>query len=442
MQHQGSVEMTEAAYQKSGTAALAARARILDAARVYWENDADLLAMLPIPAASGPAREILPPVVESVPLPEWAADVGVTGALCVPAWTVGPGESAAWTRCDWWQAAAWFLDGAAERAYEERHGPIGSYSARLAGWDSRLWDRAWVNRIAMFLRRWAARAGRRDEEVLGPFPRPRLTMTHDLDAVTKTLAIRAKQSAFTAVNILRLLGRGDARFVRFAVSTPSYNLLRRAADLGEGRRGVIYVFAGGSRTSVAKRLIDPSYSLTPAVVRDLLTLARDGWTIGVHPSIDAWKDPEALRQARTRLEAALETSVRDCRQHWLRFSWSHTWAAQQEAGFVRDSTLGFNDRPGFRTAAALEYRPLGTTGNGRSLTTTPLMLMDSHLYDYRLVAHEQRPAMMATWTREVQAVGGTAAVLWHPHTLASDYGWEPGLRQLITLMAGGDVDAS
>lgn len=431
-------------------AALAARSRIVDAALVYWTQGADRLATLPVPAAWRPAQEVLPPALEPVLLPEWASDVGVTGALCVPAWAVRPGESAAWTRCDWWQAAAWFLDGAAERAYEARQGSIASYSSRLAGWDSRLWDRAWVNRIAMFLRRWAARAVNQDEQALGPFPRSRLTMTHDLDAVTKTFAIRSKQTAFAAVNILRLLGRGEmsqarrrvACGVRFALSTPSYNLLRRATELAEGRRGVIYVFAGGSRTTVAKRLLDPSYSLTPDVVRDLTSLGRDGWTIGLHPSIDAWKDPEALRHARTRLEAALGTPVHDCRQHWLRFSWSGTWAAQQEAGFLRDSSLGFNDRPGFRTAAALEYRPLGSTRDERSLLTTPLMLMDSHLYDYGLVADEQRAAAMSTWTREVQAVGGTAAVLWHPHTLAPDYGWEPGLRQLVSLMSGGDTSES
>jgi hypothetical protein len=272
-------------------------------------------------------------------------------------------------------------------------------------------------------------------------------MTHDLDAVAKTFAIRSKQTAFTAVNILRLLGRGEvsqarrraARCVRFAASTPSYNLLRQATDLANGGRGVIYVFAGGSRTTVARRLIDPSYSLTPDVVRDLMSLARDGWIIGLHPSIDAWKDPESMRQARTRLEAALGTPVRDCRQHWLRFGWSGTWAAQQEAGFLRDSTLGFNDRPGFRTAAALEYQPLVGPRDSGLLTTTPMVLMDSHLYDYRLVADEQRLSAMSTWTQEVQAVGGTAAVLWHPHTLAPDYGWEPGLRQLHSLMTSGDV---
>jgi len=53
------------------------------------------------------------------------------------------------------------------------------------------------------------------------------------------------------------------------------------------------------------------------------------------------------------------------------------------------------------------------------------------------VADEDRSAAMSTWTREVQAVGGTAAVLWHPHTLAPDYGWEPGLRQLLSLMPDG-----
>jgi len=32
------------------------------------------------------------------------------------------------------------------------------------------------------------------------------------------------------------------------------------------------------------------------------------------------------------------------------------------------------------------------------------------------------------------AVGGQAAVLWHPHTLSRDYGWRDGFDELIAQM--------
>ena len=138
-------------------------------------------------------------------------------------------------------------------------------------------------------------------------------------------------------------------------------------------------------------------------------------------------------EIRARLARAIGSPVQDCRQHWLKFTWAATWQAQATAGFTRDSTLGFNDRPGFRTGAALEYRPLI---GAAAFTTTPLVLMDSQFYDYGLIAPDARQSAMAAWTSEVRAVGGTAAVLWHPHTLAPDYGWGVGFGELLKLLNG------
>ena len=42
-----------------------------------------------------------------------------------------------------------------ERIWEKKFGPIHSYSFRLKGWDNRVWDYAWVNRIALFLKSWS-----------------------------------------------------------------------------------------------------------------------------------------------------------------------------------------------------------------------------------------------------------------------------------------------
>jgi hypothetical protein len=145
-----------------------------------------------------------------------------------------------------------------------------------------------------------------------------------------------------------------------------------------------------------------------------------------------------MRAERERVEASLGAPVTSCRQHWLRFSWERTWRAQQEAGFALDTTLGFNDRAGFRNGAALQYHPWDeASGRPLALAALPVVLMDSHVYDYEDLTEAERQRDMRDWVEEVLCVGGQASVIWHPHALADDYGWRSGFETFVGMIAGG-----
>ncbi len=170
----------------------------------YWPRNDEAIFQLPILEQQLPTRESLPPETIEVLLPDWARDIGVEGQLLIPVWAVTSREQPAWKRADWLSIIFWFLNGSAERIYEKLYGPIHSYSFRLKDWDARLWERAWVNRIALFLRRWAARRYEKDEdELFGPLPEPEIIFTHDVDAVQKTGAIRLKQTVFHGLNAMK-----------------------------------------------------------------------------------------------------------------------------------------------------------------------------------------------------------------------------------------------
>jgi hypothetical protein len=144
-----------------------------------------------------------------------------------------------------------------------------------------------------------------------------------------------------------------------------------------------------------------------------------------------------MRVQRERLQSLVSAPVTACRQHWLRFSWRETWAAQSAAGLEQDTTLMFNDRPGLRVGAALAWAPWDPLqGRAHAVSELPTVLMDSHFYDYEPMESEQRRAAFRYWIDEIVAVGGQAAVLWHPHTLASDYGWKEGFGELISQLKG------
>ncbi len=416
------------------------RSWVLECGRRYWSRSEDALLALPVPVVERPSRGRF----TMVALPSWASDLAAGGGLLVDETCVAPGEGAPDERCDWWRAAFFYLSGSAERRVEAKRGPIHSYSLGLGELDRRVFDRAWVNRILLFLRSRAARhAGRDEVELFGPLPEATFDLTHDVDAIAKTPGVRFKQTVVHAVNALRLAWRG--RFAdalsrlraagRFVTAAGDYWRVPEicALERSHGVRSTFHV-AGATGTR-RRRLLDPDYDVAREPAREAFReLAGDGWTIGLHPSFDAWRDAERIAREREYLEAALGRPVTRARQHHLRFSWADTWKAQQTAGLTLDATLGFNDRPGFRSSAALQYHPWAS-GGPLAIEALPLVLMDSQLYDYQPMTDAARGEAMARWVEEVKAVRGQASVVWHQRVMHPDYGWGSGYRALLRLIA-------
>jgi hypothetical protein len=414
----------------------------------YWPTNADLLDGLAVAELDFPI-DVQSLRLVDVRLPPWAAQFGVDGCLAVPSEACP--EPAGWESVDWWLAAFLMLEGWHERAWEQSFGSIHSYSFRLKGSDPRLWEHAWVNRIALFLRAWAARHARQDSmAAFGPLPAPEIVVTHDVDAVAKTWAIRVKQGAFLGFNALRLAllarpGQAWARLAqafRFMLGNEDwwkFDLLLDA-ERRAGVRGVFNFYADGRGKTARRWLFDPGYDIEDPRLRELLSrLAGEGCGIGLHQSHDAWQSAGLMQAQRERLQSVTAVPVTSCRQHWLRFSWHDTWAAQSAAGFERDLTLMFNDRPGLRTAAAISWAPWNPQlGHAHGVSALPTLLMDSHFYDYAPMNPQQRRAALRRWLGEVAAVGGQAAVLWHPHTLTRDYGWSEGFEELMLELSQPD----
>jgi hypothetical protein len=421
----------------------AQRKYVLEALAGYWPKGADAIAQLPIPIIESPTT--LPPTGVLVALPEWAEDIGVDGGIFVPT-SVCQGAMPAWQHVDWMAAAFWYLDGTAERAWE-RNRPVHSYSNKLTDWDERFWSRAWVNRIALLLRRWAAHEAQQPVAVLcGRLPLPRLILSHDVDAIRKTMPIRLKQTAFNLFNVLRHLVKlhaGSAmrslvRSIRFLCSRADYWCFDMITDLERQHqtRSHFNVHGGWAVDRGFRQwLFDPGYQPTEErFAAELKKLAADGWTIGLHPSFESWSAEGPIAAERERLSMAIGTDVTSCRQHWLRFSWQQTWRAQERAGIKLDSTLGFNDRPAFRVGAALQFRPWDhEKGGPMDLEVVPMILMDSQMYDYRETTPAERQAVMRYWLGELHAVHGTASVVWHQRVMSDDYGWADGYRDLLDI---------
>lgn len=377
-----------------------------------------------------------------IKLPKWAEDIGLgkPSSIAVPKHCISqidkPNE---WLKVDWYRAVFDMATCQSEYKYERRHGPIHSYAYKLPKEVYSQFQHAWVNRIILFLMRWAARTSwKSEEELFGKKPSGMIHLTHDVDYVSKTLALRFKQSAFSLFNLLRRLMKGDlkaacqnsARFLRFGLGPGNYWQFPYIVDM-EAEYGMVsiwnlYAGKGGFRRSVSELILDPAYRVnSSSISKQIRELKAAGHQVGLHQGFHSWRDFKRMLAEKQRLEESLGEPITACRQHWLRFSFADTWKAQEAAGFQLDTTLGFNERPGFRNSAALRM-PAWIASEGRfsaKLEILPMVLMDSHLFDYGQMGMEERQELIDKLLDEIKLTGGEATVIWHQRVFHGDYGW-------------------
>jgi hypothetical protein len=415
---------------------------VLASLSAYWSKGSNHIVHLPVNVSNNP-RIQLPLKLVSIELPHWATQCGIDGHILVPKEATIAGST--WDRVDWWLALYLLLECWHERMFEEQFGkPIHSYSNRLKNWDTRAWDYAWVNRIALFFRLWTEQIQESTQlELFGELPKPKFHLTHDVDAIKKTFPIRLKQCAFNIYNGVKNLCK--LNFIGFLQNIRvAYRFLLTKGDWwtfdeilkqesAAGLHATFHFYSDNRNKTWLSWLMDPGYDTSSKIVRQLFeTIQTAGGSIGLHPSFCAWKKPELIRAQREQLEADAKVSIQTCRQHWLRFSWSKTWAAQEQAGIVQDTTLMFNNRSGFRASAALSWNPWNTQKDTQHIIlSVPTVLMDSHFYDYAERSMHEIKCELHHWIDECVAVNGEIALLWHPHTLSKDYDWKSGFDMLI-----------
>jgi hypothetical protein len=415
---------------------------VIDSLNIYWIKNSELLNNLPIKNHSNFKIQI-PLKLVAIKLPDWAARVGVKDCLLVP--VECSSENKNWNNIDWWLASFLLLECWHERVWESSNGPIHSYSLKLKNWDNRAWDYAYVNRIGIFLRLWLSRTiVKPSDEVFGKIKSPQFLITHDVDAINKTTSIRIKQGIFNLLNTLRLLYKFKFkgameklyRALRLIFSNEDWNTFEKLFFIEEKYKvqSIFNFYADLRKNNFKKWFFDPSYDIKSSKVINLISyIKKNGGAIGLHPSYDSWESKNKIFEQRNNLMKACQEDISYVRQHWLRFSWEKTLKVQCESGLKIDSTIMFNDRPGFRSSAALKWKPWNNIANHKhSIYEIPTVLMDSHFYDYSLYENNiQRKNNIQNWIKEIKEVSGHASVLWHSHTLSDDYGWQDGFEYLL-----------
>ena len=401
---------------------------------VYWPNEKLKNSICSLPVAHILIENIeLPLKLVEIEMPKWASQASVNQKMLVPQECVN--KSNAWEDVDWFMAAFLMLESVHERKWEHLYGSINSYSFRLEDWDSRIWDYAWVNRIAIFLVNWAQQINSFSYTI----PKSKIFMTHDIDALERNMLTILKRSGFLIFNFLFFPSSRRtiqlARLRNLLVERGTWNHFREITEIEKKAniKSIFFAYSHDKHRYCRQQIIDPVYTVAELKASGIFDLLKNSnFQIGIHSSSCI---KNHLSHDIEILSNHLNQKVDKNRNHWLRFSWSSTWEYLQEAGISEDSTLMFNDRPGFRNSSAISWKPWNWNRNEFfQISAVSTVLMDSHYYDYANNFHATTLSMEHI-INEIAFVGGYAYVLWHPHTLGEAFGWRDGFMRLCKLIA-------
>lgn len=166
------------------------------------------------------------------------------------------------------------------------------------------------------------------------------------------------------------------------------------------------------------------------VVPEVKKLLASGSEVALH-GIDAWIDPESGRAELGRIAQVIGDSRIGVRMHWLYFSQDSSNALDQ-AGFVYDSTLGYNDAVGYRPGTSQVFRLPGTS----NIVELPLIVMDTALF-YPRRMNLSEPQALQLCKRILEAMrtyGGVFTVNWHERSLAPERNWDEFYISLLQIL--------
>ncbi|MBI5763696.1 MAG: hypothetical protein HZA51_09265 [Planctomycetes bacterium] len=164
------------------------------------------------------------------------------------------------------------------------------------------------------------------------------------------------------------------------------------------------------------------------------SLSSDGFEIGLHASYCTVSEgPDVSVQLAKMPPAALP--ITGVRHHYLQLNHADpmsTLIDHSDARLRYDSSIGFNDAPGFRAGLAMPFHPFDATCSvRRDFVELPMTLADMHLPTHDAAAGIQ---IVRKHLECVRGVGGLAVLNWHVGHSMTHPGWRAGLIEAIELL--------
>ena len=320
-----------------------------------------------------------------------------------------------------------------EWLFEKKGNRIYSYAFKHPRKDQRIWKIPVVNHLFNLLE---TKIKKKCHEIsFGEKEKPTVQFSHDVDYIRKTIQLRIKQSVYNFINSAKLFLHNEKKKslsklkkgIKTATGNADYRFFDCWSELEDSLNisPVYYLYArakSSKRRNVIQWFLDPSYEITKdkELIDQCHELISRGREIGLHGSFFSAGDETLFLKEKLTLEKTINHPVKKTRQHWLNYIETTTPFIHEKTGINTDSSLGFNDVPGFRSGVASIYNPYDHSNQSTfSFDEIPLVLMDAHTDD--LVKCDDGFDWLFKCFDAVKNFA--VSVDWHQRGASPEYGW-------------------
>jgi hypothetical protein len=159
-------------------------------------------------------------------------------------------------------------------------------------------------------------------------------------------------------------------------------------------------------------------------VKKLILAGRE---IALH-GIDAWRDPANGREELQRIARITGNNRVGIRSHWL-YQYEKSPQHLEEAGFIYDSSVGYNDTIGYHSGTTQVFRPFKAV----TLFELPLHIMDTALFyaGHMDLAEPQAMALVEGIIANAQRFGGVLTINWHDRSMGPERLWDSFYKSIL-----------
>lgn len=273
-----------------------------------------------------------------------------------------------------------------------------------------------------------------------------IELSHDVDYIEKTVQLRIKRTVFNIFSLLKVIDKPKI-FIRrlshtilFLIMSSSYWCFDywKALEKKYSIRSVFYLYVKTNQKKFISWLLDPSYNLATnqRLQAQIIDLLAEGFEIGLHGSWHSALSERQMKIEKKTIEEIIGKPVTKIRQHWLRIDEKLT-PNIHEKYFKYDSTLGWNDRIGFRSGCVSRHRHYNhTEQRPYNYMITPQVVMDAVIFDCGLRNTEKQIKKMYGLIRYIEKYKTShISISWHQRVCSKDYNWHLTYEKLLEEMS-------